>query len=352
MGAARAVGRAPRQRPSGTPRRVHVQRALRRAVARPAGCCWPATRPTRCRRSPGRACAPASATPPTWPGSSTSSSTATPPSHCSTRTRLERLPSARQAIELSMGLGNVICVPDVAAAAARDDAMVAAVGAEPAGDPGPARPGCRARPPELAVGRAPVRPGRRRGSAVRRRARRRLATRDARRRSSPRRRHGRVVRGRSAVASSPIAEPGAVHARWFAEHETSLGTATTGLPPLRHRDERRRRHPAARRPPSPPRPPRPRPRRDSVMKIATCNGRAAIVLGDEIADIATVSGGRFGPDPMSALCGVGRVHRARRDGHHRHRSAHRGASSATRCRHLGRSSPSGSTTAATPRSPA
>lgn len=35
------------------------------------------------------------------------------------------------------------------------------------------------------------------------------------------------------------------------------------------------------------------------MKIANCNGRAVLVLGDEIADIATVSGGRFGPDPMS-----------------------------------------------------
>lgn len=35
------------------------------------------------------------------------------------------------------------------------------------------------------------------------------------------------------------------------------------------------------------------------MKIANHGGRAALVLGDEIADIAEVSGGRFGPDPMS-----------------------------------------------------
>ena len=35
------------------------------------------------------------------------------------------------------------------------------------------------------------------------------------------------------------------------------------------------------------------------MKIASSNGRAALVLGDEIADIAAVSDGRFGPDPMS-----------------------------------------------------
>jgi 2-keto-4-pentenoate hydratase/2-oxohepta-3-ene-1,7-dioic acid hydratase in catechol pathway len=35
------------------------------------------------------------------------------------------------------------------------------------------------------------------------------------------------------------------------------------------------------------------------VKIANVDGRAALVLGDEIADIATASNGRFGPDPMS-----------------------------------------------------
>ena len=35
------------------------------------------------------------------------------------------------------------------------------------------------------------------------------------------------------------------------------------------------------------------------MKIANSNGRAVLVLGDHIADIAEASGGRFGPDPMS-----------------------------------------------------
>jgi len=45
--------------------------------------------------------------------------------------QLERLPNARQAIEFSMQLGNVICVPDPIAAAARDEAMAAAVGTEP-----------------------------------------------------------------------------------------------------------------------------------------------------------------------------------------------------------------------------
>ncbi len=48
---------------------------------------------------------------------------------------LERLPSVGRAIELSMALGNVICVADPAAAAARDDAMAAAVGDEPVAVP-------------------------------------------------------------------------------------------------------------------------------------------------------------------------------------------------------------------------
>ncbi len=47
----------------------------------------------------------------------------------------ERLPSARQAIEFSMALGKVICVADPDEAAARDEAMVASVGPEPAAVP-------------------------------------------------------------------------------------------------------------------------------------------------------------------------------------------------------------------------
>jgi 2,4-didehydro-3-deoxy-L-rhamnonate hydrolase len=34
------------------------------------------------------------------------------------------------------------------------------------------------------------------------------------------------------------------------------------------------------------------------MKLANSNGRAVIVLGDEIADVAEATGGHFGPDPM------------------------------------------------------
>jgi hypothetical protein len=48
----------------------------------------------------------------------------------------ERLPSVRAAIDLSMELGKVICVPDPAEAAARDEAMAAGVGDEPAAAPG------------------------------------------------------------------------------------------------------------------------------------------------------------------------------------------------------------------------
>ncbi len=43
----------------------------------------------------------------------------------------ERLPNVRSAIEFSMQLGKVICVPDPAKAAARDEAMAAKVGPEP-----------------------------------------------------------------------------------------------------------------------------------------------------------------------------------------------------------------------------
>jgi 2,4-didehydro-3-deoxy-L-rhamnonate hydrolase len=35
------------------------------------------------------------------------------------------------------------------------------------------------------------------------------------------------------------------------------------------------------------------------VKIAAVDGRAVLVIGDEVADVATASGGRFGPDPMA-----------------------------------------------------
>ena len=47
----------------------------------------------------------------------------------------ERLPNARMAIDFSMELGKVICVPDPDEAAARDEAMAAAVGDDPVDAP-------------------------------------------------------------------------------------------------------------------------------------------------------------------------------------------------------------------------
>jgi 2-polyprenyl-6-methoxyphenol hydroxylase-like FAD-dependent oxidoreductase len=55
----------------------------------------------------------------------------------------ERLPGVRATIDFSMELGKVICVPDPLEAAARDEAMAAAVGDEPAPRP---------EPPELPAG--------------------------------------------------------------------------------------------------------------------------------------------------------------------------------------------------------
>lgn len=49
---------------------------------------------------------------------------------------VERLPSVRAAIEFSMELGKVICVPDPEEAAARDAAMASGVGDEPSPAPG------------------------------------------------------------------------------------------------------------------------------------------------------------------------------------------------------------------------
>jgi 2-keto-4-pentenoate hydratase/2-oxohepta-3-ene-1,7-dioic acid hydratase in catechol pathway len=35
------------------------------------------------------------------------------------------------------------------------------------------------------------------------------------------------------------------------------------------------------------------------VKIANCNGRGVLLLGDEVADVEKASGGAFGPDPMA-----------------------------------------------------
>jgi hypothetical protein len=35
------------------------------------------------------------------------------------------------------------------------------------------------------------------------------------------------------------------------------------------------------------------------VKLANANGRAALIIGEEIADVDSASDGRFGPDPMA-----------------------------------------------------
>ena len=243
VGAARAVGRPPGQRPPRAPRRLHVQRPLRRAVARRTGA------PRRRRRPPDAAVRRpghvrrASATPPTSPGSSTSSWPGTPPDALLDTYQQERLPSARQAIEFSMELGNVICVPDPAEAAARDEAMAADRRPRTDRRPRPARSSTAASstPPRPTPGTLFVQ-GTVGGQAVRRRPRRRMAA-----------RHLDADSGAidddlrtwfDSIGGEVVARRRAgdrVHARWFAEHDTTLGAATPRLPPLRHGERAGRR---------------------------------------------------------------------------------------------------------------
>ena len=75
----------------------------------------------------------------------------------------ERLPSVKAAIEFSMELGKVICVPDPAEAAARDEAMAGGRRRRAGGRPGAARREFGVHPPGRAARRPAVRagPGRR-----------------------------------------------------------------------------------------------------------------------------------------------------------------------------------------------
>ena len=160
MGTARAVGRAPRERPARASRRLHVQCPLRRAVARgarlPRWRCRPSHAAVRRPRHVLGACA----TPPTSPGSSTSCSLTMPAMRCSTATRPSGYRARERRSTSPWSSASVICVPDPAEAAARDEAMAAGVGDEPAPAPGlpctrrgsstrlpltPARNSCRAR---------------------------------------------------------------------------------------------------------------------------------------------------------------------------------------------------------------
>ena len=203
----------------------------------------------------------------------------------------ERLPSAQAAIEFSMELGKVICVPDPAEAAARDEAMAAGVGDEPA--PAPGLPGITVGASSTRPHRTPARSSSRACDGGRRfdevhgngwrlvvlgadvdcigRDGARVVRVDRR----PRR---RARRSRSDVR--PVVRR--------ARHD--VRAAATRLLPLRHRADGRRRHVVARRPPPPSR------TGEHRMKLANHDGRAVLVLDDSIADVHDASGGRFGPD--------------------------------------------------------
>ena len=205
----------------------------------------------------------------------------------------ERLPSAQAAIEFSMELGKVICVPDPAEAAARDEAMAAGVGDEPAPAPGL---------PDIAVGFIhPTAPhagtqlvqgtdGGRPFDDVHGDGWRLVVLgadvdcigRDERAWFESI--GGRVV---ALADPDPIVRPLVRRAR----HD--VRAAATRLLSLRHRADGGGRHVAARRPPPPSR------TREHRMKLANHDGRAALVLDDAIADVHDASGGRFGPDLMS-----------------------------------------------------
>ena len=215
----------------------------------------------------------------------------------------ERLPSARAVIELSMELGKIICVPDPVEAAARDELMSAAVTDDataippppflagallPADDPvaghlfvqgNVASGGGRCRfddvhgvgwrlvtiddePIELGICRWPC---------------------------------GSASIGGSIVAVDPADDVDGTYVDWFAAHGATWALQRPdfhvhGVAPDAAGATRAARRSA---------PPASTTRRNQTMKIASVKGRAALVLGDEIADIETASGGAFGADPMS-----------------------------------------------------
>jgi 2-polyprenyl-6-methoxyphenol hydroxylase-like FAD-dependent oxidoreductase len=131
----------------------------------------------------------------------------------------ERLPSARTAIEFSMELGKVICVPDAADAAARDAAMAAAVGDEPSHVPDlPGPDDGLVHPSAPHAGHLFVQ-GDIDGVAFDdvHGAGWRLVTIDDTRLPDDRLAWFTDLGGRVVV----LDEPGQVHARWFAEHDVS-----------------------------------------------------------------------------------------------------------------------------------
>ncbi len=129
--ASRASGRT-RSSSSASPS-TRSARAGQSAGAR-AGCCSPATPRTRCRRSPGRACARGSATRSRSTGSWTSCCKGSAHEQTLDAYTSERRAHLQHAIALSVELGKVICIADEAEAAARDEVLLS-VAADPNAPP-------------------------------------------------------------------------------------------------------------------------------------------------------------------------------------------------------------------------
>ena len=332
------------------------QARVRRAVACRSGASSPATPPTRCRRSPGRACAPASATPPTWRGSSTSCSPAGPAAACSTPTTRSGCPSARAADRLldRAGQGH----------------LRARSRPRPRHATRPWRPGSTAE-----LSEAPGLPG----IATRRRAARRrrtpascssrapstagcsttsVASAGAWSPSTPTPRDldpamTRLVRQPSAVRVVEVGDDSDGPAAWFADHgvEWALqrpdfhlyGTAADrGRRRVLLAELRDRLSPSAVHHDR---------TRETLMKLANLDGRARPRPRRRRRRRRDGVRRTIRPRPDARLRRLGRVRRVRRRRHRPARSARCEPASAARCPSPARSSPSASTTGATPRSP-
>ena len=200
-----------------------------------------------------------------------------------------------------MELGKVICVPDPDEAAARDEAMAAAVGRRadrrrrrcPASTTGVIHAGRRTPGTLFVQGTVGGRPfDDVHGAGWR------LVTVDADP-STLDPATGRLVRVDRRPRRRPLAEPD--------DDATAAGSPSTTPPWALQRPDFHLYGTAttpagaadAPRPPASPARHQPAPRRSTAVKLANVNGRAVLVLGDEIADVATASDGRFGPDPMA-----------------------------------------------------
>ena len=256
VGAARAVGRAPRQRPARAPRRVHLQRPCTPSSGRSVGCflAGDAAHQMPPFAGQGMCAGLRDAANLAWKLDLVLGGRAA--DRAARHLRPERRPSASAAIDFSIELGKVICVPDPAEAAARDEAMAAGVGGEVSDGARPAR-AHRAgfiHPTARHAGDA-ARAGR--GLDGRlfddvHGAGWRLVTVDA---DADRLGRGRACAGSSASAgavvdvrrSDGLPPPGSTRAR----HD--VRPAATRLLPVRHRRRRRTRptHPRCARPPPP-----------------------------------------------------------------------------------------------------